>query len=111
MSDFITSAMTAIVQVTLATLVLGGLILVIGRRRPATSAWLSAAALVIAAGLTIAAFGPTPGEWTWAQAATESVTTTTSNSSAAMSGTPFHGWDVRTLLAQLRPTNETARER
>jgi beta-lactamase regulating signal transducer with metallopeptidase domain len=111
MSDFITSAMTAIVQVTLATLVLGGLILVIGRRRPAITAWMSAATLVMAAGLTIAAFGPTPGEWTWAQAATESVKTTTSNSSAAMSGTPFHGWDVRTLLAQLRPTDETARER
>ena len=107
MSDFITPAMTAIVQVTLATLVLGGLILVIGRRRPAITAWMSAATLVIAAGLTVVAFAPTPGDWTWARSTMEATTSNTPVPSAATRGTPFHGWDMRSLLAQLRPTTDT----
>jgi beta-lactamase regulating signal transducer with metallopeptidase domain len=106
MSDFITPALTAIVQVTLVIFILGGLTFVFGRRRPAIAAWMSAATLIIAAGLTVVAFVPTPSDWTWARSSIEVPLPNTPVPAAISRDTAFHGWDVRLLLAQLRPTSD-----
>jgi beta-lactamase regulating signal transducer with metallopeptidase domain len=110
MSDFTTPALTAIVQVTLITLVLAGLVLLFGRRRAATTARLSAAALILAAGLTVAAFAPTPGDWTWARSTAQPIPTMTPDVATSTLRAPFPGWDLRALLTQLRPSADAASE-
>src|SRR5262245_41395884 len=102
MTDFPTAALTAAVQVTLAIIPSMFLVLLIGRRRATASATLSVSALVVAAGLTVAAWTPLPGGWSWAGDGHDYSSEVASQSpdvvSARGSG-PV--WDVASLLKLL----------
>ena len=109
MIDFTTAGLTAAVQVTLAILPTIPLVLFIGRRSAATAATLAAAAIIVAAGLSLSVLVPLPQSWCWNIEAPGHAPDAVYESSTIEPVRPISGWDVAQLLTLLKPEGQTAK--